>query len=57
MSKGRSSTCINIRLPDSIVVALQERAIRQGYSTVGEYIKAQIIKSVSGSTNDTCKPG
>jgi len=45
--KGRSTTCITIRLDDSVVKSLQERAIKAGLSTPGEYIKAQILKGLS----------
>ena len=42
--KGRSTTCITIRLPDDVVKSLQDKAQKQGLSTSGEYIKAQILK-------------
>ena len=50
MSKGRGTTVIGIRLPDDIVLTLQDRADKQGLS-VGEYIKIQILKSLNQSVN------
>ena len=47
--RGRNSTRISIRLDDTIVSALQNRA---GELTVGEYIKRQILKSYSVSATD-----
>ena len=47
MKKGRNSTCITIRLDNSVVQSLQKRAEEQGFATPGEYIKAQILKSCS----------
>lgn len=54
--KGRSTTCITIRLDDSIVQSLQERAIKQGLSTAGEYVKAQILKGINHSVITTGLP-
>ena len=47
--RGRNTTCITIRLEDTIVKSLQERALKQGFATAGEYVKAQILKSLSHS--------
>ncbi len=51
--KGRNTSCITIRLPDTIVKSLTEKAKKAGVSTAGEYIKAQILKSYSVITMDT----
>ena len=54
MSKGRNTTVIGVRLPDSIVLTLQKKAQKAGLETVGEYIKSQILKSLNGhSVNAT----
>ena len=53
-NKGRNTTKIGIRLDDAVVEALRERADKQGL-TVGGYIKEQILKSYSGSTNSLMK--
>ena len=50
--RGRNTTRISIRLDDTIVSALQNKA---GELTVGEYIKRQILKSYSVSTTDKLK--
>ena len=47
--KGRGTTTVGIRLEDSIVIALRKRAKPMGL-TVGQYIKGQIMKSVSANT-------
>jgi len=44
--KGRNTTCITLRLDDNVVQSLQERALKQGMRTPGEYIKAQILRSL-----------
>jgi len=46
--RGRNTTVISIRLEDSVVKTLQERA--KGVS-VGEYIKGQIMRSVNKDVN------
>ena len=46
--KGRNTTVISVRLPDKVVAMLAERANRQDLS-IGEYIKAQILKSLNGA--------
>lgn len=48
--KGRNTTCITIRLKDVVVKSLQEKAIKQGFSSPGEYIKSQIVKVYSEIT-------
>ena len=50
MGKGRNTTCITIRLEDSVVKSLEEKANKQGLRTAGEYIKSQILKSLSAIT-------
>ena len=47
MVQGRNSTVVSIRLPDEIVSKLKEKA---GKLSVGEYIKGQILKSLSVNT-------
>ena len=39
---GRNTTVVSLRLPDSVVETLNERA---GEKTVSEYLRGQIIKS------------
>jgi len=51
--KGRNTTCITIRLEDVIVKALQERALKVGLKTPGEYVKAQILKGLHSDITTT----
>ena len=51
--KGRNTTCVTIRLEDSVVKSLDERAKKQGSATAGEYIKAQILKSLNNHSEIT----
>ena len=45
MVKGRNTKVIGVRLSDEVIEVLEKKAKWMGYS-VGEYIKAQILKSV-----------
>lgn len=51
--RGRNSTCITIRLEDSVVKSLREKALQKGYQAPGEYIKAQILKSLNNHSQST----
>lgn len=51
MVKGRNTTVVSIRLADSVVFTLEERAHKQGIDSVSEYIKEQITKTCSVNTN------
>ena len=47
--KGRNTTLVSLRLPDSVITMLKVKA---GGLTVGEYIKKQILKSCSVITKE-----
>lgn len=46
--KGRNTTVISIRLDDTIMEILKERA---GNKSISEYLKAQILKGCSVNNN------
>jgi len=46
VSKGRTSSVVSIRLPDSLLSLVKARASKRGVS-VADYIKAVLVKSVS----------
>ncbi len=50
--KGRKTTVISVRLPDTVHAILKERAKEL---SVSEYIKKQILHSVNQSVNTTEK--
>ncbi len=49
--KGRNTGVVSIRLPDSILKVVEARAKAKNLS-VGDYLKAQIIKSSSVNTTE-----
>lgn len=46
--KGRNSSIISLRLPDSVYAILSDRATNRGLS-IGQYIQGQIIHSVNAT--------
>ena len=43
--KSPNNTRVNLYLPNVVVYALEQRAKKAGLKTVGEYIKAQLLKA------------